>query len=193
MLPDFTGGAVGKESTCNAGDLGLNPGSGRSPGEGDGNPLQYCCLENIKDRGAWRATGHRVAESWMQRACTHVCFLSLLSIILQHTGVLPRFPEAMGAGDSTGDKFLLPGAYLQSGGCTLGRLLLLPRPRHQGLNASCLFGEAWGRVIEYKQALRPKGSFSQDPLGIKIKDVCIHFRNIPILKCFRGLPWWSSG
>ena len=121
-----------------------------------------------------------------------VCSLSLLSIILQHTGLLPRFPEAMGAGESSGDKSLLHGAYLQSGGCTMGRLLL-PRPRHQGLNASCLFGEAQGRIIEYKQALRPKGSFSQDPLGKNVKDVCIHFRNIPILKCFGGLPWWSSG
>ena len=63
MLSDFTSGSVGKESTCKAGDLGLNPGSGRSLGEGHGNPLQYCCLENPKDRGAWRAAVHRVAES----------------------------------------------------------------------------------------------------------------------------------
>ena len=42
----------GKESTCNAGDLGLIPGSGRTPGEGNGNPLQYSCLENPMDRGA---------------------------------------------------------------------------------------------------------------------------------------------
>ena len=43
-------------------DLGLIPGSGRSPGEGNGNPLQYSCLESPMDRGAWRATVHRVAE-----------------------------------------------------------------------------------------------------------------------------------
>ena len=43
---DFPGGSVGKESACNAGDLGSIPGSGRSPGEGNGNPLQYSCLEN---------------------------------------------------------------------------------------------------------------------------------------------------
>ena len=48
--------SVGKESACNAGDLGLIPGLGRCPGEGNGNPLQYSCLENPIDRGAWPAT-----------------------------------------------------------------------------------------------------------------------------------------
>ena len=48
---------------CNAGDLGLLPESGGSPGEGNGNPLQYSCLENPKDRGAWWATDHGVAKS----------------------------------------------------------------------------------------------------------------------------------
>ena len=47
------GGSDGKVSACNAGDPGLIPGSGRSPGEGHGNPLQYSCLENPMDRGAW--------------------------------------------------------------------------------------------------------------------------------------------
>ena len=62
----FPGGSVGKESTCNAGDLGdmgSIPGSGRSLGGGHGNPLQYSCLENPMDRGAWWATAHRVAKS----------------------------------------------------------------------------------------------------------------------------------
>ena len=49
----FLGGSDGKESTCNAGDRGLIPRSGRSPGEGTGNPLQYSCLENPRDGGAW--------------------------------------------------------------------------------------------------------------------------------------------
>ena len=49
------GRSNGKESTCNSGDLGLIPGSGRSPGEGNGSLLQYSCLENSMDRGAWRA------------------------------------------------------------------------------------------------------------------------------------------
>ena len=54
--------SVGTESTCNAGDLGLVPGLGRAPGEGNGNPLQYSCLENPMDRGAWQATVHGLQE-----------------------------------------------------------------------------------------------------------------------------------
>ena len=50
------GASNGKESACNVGDLGLIPGLGRSPGRGHDNPLQYSCLENSMDRGAWRAT-----------------------------------------------------------------------------------------------------------------------------------------
>ena len=57
------GGSEVKVSACNAGDLGSIPGSGRSPGEGNGNPLQYSCLENPMGRGAWWATVHGVAES----------------------------------------------------------------------------------------------------------------------------------
>ena len=56
----FPGVSDGKEYTCNAGDLGLIPELERSPGEGNGNPLQYSCLENPMDRGAWQATVHRV-------------------------------------------------------------------------------------------------------------------------------------
>ena len=52
-----------KVSVCNTGDLGSIPGSGRSPGERNGNPLQYSCLENPMDRGAWQATVHGVAKS----------------------------------------------------------------------------------------------------------------------------------
>ena len=57
------GGSDSKESACNTGDLGLSPGSRRSPGEGNGDPLQYSCLEDPMDRGAWRATVHGVAKS----------------------------------------------------------------------------------------------------------------------------------
>ena len=59
----FPGGSDGKESACNAGDLGLITGLGRSPGGGHGNPLQYSCLENLMDRGDWWATVHGVAKS----------------------------------------------------------------------------------------------------------------------------------
>ena len=52
-MEGFPGSSDGKESACNAGDLGSIPGSGRSPGEGNANPLQYSCLENPTDRAAW--------------------------------------------------------------------------------------------------------------------------------------------
>ena len=58
----FPGDPDHKESACNAGGLGLIPGSGRSPGEGNGYPLQYSCLENSMDRGAWLVTVHGVTE-----------------------------------------------------------------------------------------------------------------------------------
>ena len=57
------GGSDGKESACNVGDWDLIPGSGRSPGGGNGNPVQYSCLENPTDRGAWRTTVYRVTKS----------------------------------------------------------------------------------------------------------------------------------
>ena len=60
----FPGGSDGKEATCNVGDPGSSPGSGRSPREGNGNPLQYSCLKNSMDRGAWQATPMRVTKSW---------------------------------------------------------------------------------------------------------------------------------
>ena len=53
----------GKESACNAGDPGLIPGLGRSPGEGNGNPLQYSCLENPMEGGAWNTTVHGITKS----------------------------------------------------------------------------------------------------------------------------------
>ena len=62
-LQGFPGGSEVKASACNAGDLGSTPGLGRSPGEGNGNPLQYSCLENPMDGGAWWATAHGVSKS----------------------------------------------------------------------------------------------------------------------------------
>ena len=60
----FPGDWDSKESAYNVGDLGVIPGSGRSPGGGYGKPLQYSCLENPMDRGAWRATVDGVTKSW---------------------------------------------------------------------------------------------------------------------------------
>ena len=58
----FPGGSGSKESACSAGGLGLIPGLGRFPGEGNGNPLWYSCLKNPMDRGAWEVTVYRVAR-----------------------------------------------------------------------------------------------------------------------------------
>ena len=65
-IEGFPGGSEVKASASNAGDPGLIPGLGRSPGEGNGNPLQYSCLENPVDEGAWRATVHGVTKSQTQ-------------------------------------------------------------------------------------------------------------------------------
>ena len=62
----FPGGSDSKESACNAEDPDSIPGLGRSPGGGNGYPLQYSCLENPTDRGAWWATVHGVTKSWTQ-------------------------------------------------------------------------------------------------------------------------------
>ena len=67
----FPGGSEDKESACSAGDWGLIPGLGRSPGEGNGNPHQYSCLENSMDTGACWVTVHGVAESDMTEQLTH--------------------------------------------------------------------------------------------------------------------------
>ena len=71
MLTQAPGGSDGKKSACNAGGVGLTPGLGRCPGEGNGNPLQYSCLENFMAREAWRATVHGAAKNWTQLSdCT---------------------------------------------------------------------------------------------------------------------------
>ena len=75
MILGFPGGSEVKASASNAGDLGSIPGSGRSPGEGNGNPLQYSCLENPMDGGAWWATAHGVAKSRTRLSdCTFTFF-----------------------------------------------------------------------------------------------------------------------
>ena len=63
ILLGFSGGSYGKGSACNVGDLGLILGLGRSPGEGNGSPLQYSCLENSMDRGAWGASVLGISKS----------------------------------------------------------------------------------------------------------------------------------
>ena len=77
----FPHGTDGKESACNIGEPGLIPGSGRSPGGGHGNPLQYFCLENPMDRGVWRATVQRVSKSrtWLKQL--HASFIYYILFI----------------------------------------------------------------------------------------------------------------
>ena len=70
----FPGDSEGNESTCKAGDPGSIPGSGRSPREGNGNPLQYSCLENPMDRGAWQATIYSITKNQTQLSDKHFHF-----------------------------------------------------------------------------------------------------------------------
>ena len=70
-LMGFLHSSVSKESACNAGDSGLIPGSKRSPGEENGNPLQHSCLENPMDKGAWQATDYGVARVGHDRETKH--------------------------------------------------------------------------------------------------------------------------
>ena len=82
-IPD---GSEYKESSCNAGDMGLIPGLGRFPGEGNGNPLQYSCLENPMYRGAWWATVHEVTNDWVMTEWLSTCI-----IVWYFTSASPKF------------------------------------------------------------------------------------------------------
>ena len=84
----FPGDSDSKESACNAGNLGLIPGLGISPGEGNGNPFQYSCLENFLVRGAWGATVHGVTKIWTRLSDQQFHFLYLdedLNFFLKNT------------------------------------------------------------------------------------------------------------
>ena len=101
----FSGGSDGKASVYNAGDPGSIPGLGRSPGEGDGNPLQYYCLENPMDRGAWQATVHGVTKSWTR-----------LSNVLSKSGSGRSKQQSWLARGAAGGK----GCFLEGGKSALG-------------------------------------------------------------------------
>ena len=82
----FPGSSAGKESTYNRGDPSSIPGSGRSPGGEHSNPLQYSCLENSMDRGAWQAIVHGVSKSWTQLSEFHFTSLSkILRFLDEHS------------------------------------------------------------------------------------------------------------
>ena len=110
MSRDFPGSSIGKESTCNAGDPRSFPGSGRSSGGGHSNPLQYSCLENPMDRGAWRATDHGVAEWDTAKQLTHYCmrqFQNKCPCFL--LSPLPSTHQMGISGAAAGRCFFLPG------------------------------------------------------------------------------------
>ena len=103
----FPGGSDGKASAYNAGDPDLIPGSGRSPGKGNGNPLQYSCLENPMEGGAWWATVHGVAKSWTRLSdftftvLLGSCFIKLSRVIFinsVHTRHPPGRPQTCNEG-----------------------------------------------------------------------------------------------
>ena len=87
FIVSFPGGSVVKNPPANAEDAGLIPGSGRYPGEGNGNPLQDSCLENSMDRGAWHVTVHGVAKSWMWLSDKTVTTRGPSSVLRQGTRI----------------------------------------------------------------------------------------------------------
>ena len=90
LIWGFPGGSEVKASACNARDLGSIPGSERSPGEGNGNPFQYSCLENPMDGGAWWATVHGVAKSWTQLSdFTSLLYFTSLHFPFLNLALLP--------------------------------------------------------------------------------------------------------
>ena len=84
----FPGGSEDKASACNAGKPGSIPGLGRSPGEGNGNPLQYSCLEKPMDRGAWQATVHGVAKS--RTRLSNFTFTFTFKRIIDHIKIISK-------------------------------------------------------------------------------------------------------
>ena len=86
---DLPGGSAVKNPPANGGDKSLTPGSGRCPGEGNGSPLQYSCLKNPMDRGAWWAVTHGVAKSW-ERLSMHACVCMTLWELLWYMSPSPH-------------------------------------------------------------------------------------------------------
>ena len=106
---DFPGGSNGKEPACKVGDLSLIPRLGRSPGEGNSHPLQYSCLENSMDRGAWQAIVYRVAKSQTRPSHFHFLYvyIYLYFFLLGFWGTLiQRAPEDFSALIRSGKQIL---------------------------------------------------------------------------------------
>ena len=103
----FPHSSVSKESACSAADPGLIPGSGRSPGEGNGNSLQYPCLENPMDRGAWWAAVHGVAKSWAWLSNTATSALEYLFSADPWQGDWTPWPKPSRLLSQTVNKYIL--------------------------------------------------------------------------------------
>ena len=127
-LLNFPGGSDGKASACNAGGTGSISGLGRSPGEGNSNPLQYSCLENLMDRGAWWATVRGVANSQTRLSDFTFFFLSLTSRLrnmwsfISYLGRAQPPPSSCFYGVSTIQAFLLMGRNCSAWGPSVSRL-----------------------------------------------------------------------
>ena len=91
LLWGFSGGSVVKNLPANSRDSGWIPGWGRSPGEGNSNPLQYSCLENSTNRGAWWATVHRVTESDLPQPLSYFFIIIIITITYQHWHFLLKY------------------------------------------------------------------------------------------------------
>ena len=112
-------GSDGKESACNAGHLGSIPGLGRSPGEGNDNPLQCSCLDNPMDRGAWKSTVHGVKKNWtrLSKATKHTHLKKKKRwgakfIAKEH---FPGSPAGKESACNAGDSGLIPGSRRSPG------------------------------------------------------------------------------
>ena len=139
----FYGSQGGQESACQAGDSGLIPGLGRSPGGGDGHPLQCSCLENPMDRGAWWAPVHGVAKSWTR--------------LSDWTATAAWFPHSGGRMSALVSRFVLPSPV-----CWCNKTL------QPGLNNRTLFpvvleSEAW----DLESAWRGEGTLHCVPIQWK--------------------------
>ena len=110
VIYGFPSGSDGKESACNAGDLGSIPGSGRFPGEGTSNPLHCSCLERSMDRGAWQATAHEMAKSQTPLSDLHFHFT-----LMTYQAARAVKPLLANAGDAR-DSGSIPGSERSTGG-----------------------------------------------------------------------------
>ena len=122
----FPGGSEVKASARNARNLGSIPGSGISPGEGNGNPLQYSCLKNPMDRGAWRATVHGVAKSWT-RLSDFTFTLEVFMVIIKPMMTMMTMMTIMMTKSSLNQYYFLHCLLLSSYSCQITENFIKPK------------------------------------------------------------------